>query len=134
MVLPVSPLLQVKVLLPVPPVAEALIEPLLPPAQETFVTVPFTVIAFGDVTVKLDDAEHPLASLTVTVYAPLARLEILAEVEPLLHEYVLLPVPPLTLVVMLPLEDAAQSAFVTVPVIEIAGALVNAVLACAEQP
>ena len=58
----------------------------------------------------------------------------LAEVEPLLHEYVLLPVPPLTLVVMLPLEDAAQSAFVTLPVIEIAGELVNVVLACAEQP
>ena len=53
----------------------------------------------------------------------------LAEVEPLLHEYVLLPVPPLTLVVMLPLEDAAQSAFVTLPVIEIAGGLVNVVLA-----
>ena len=67
MVLPVSPLLQVKVLLPVPPVAEAVIEPLLPPAQDTLVTVPFTVIAFGDVTVKLDEAEHPLASLTVTV-------------------------------------------------------------------
>ncbi len=123
-----------KVLLPVPPVAAAVIEPLLPPAHETLVTVPLTASALGAVTVKVDEAEHPLASLTVTVYAPLARFEILAEVEPLLHEYVLLPVPPLTLVVMLPLAEVAQSEFVTFPVIEMAGALVNEVLACAEQP
>ena len=129
MLFPVRPLFQVKVLLPVPPLAVTVIEPLLPPEHETLVTVPLIASALGAVTVKVDEAEHPLASLTVTVYEPLARFEILAVVEPLLHEYVLLPVPPLTLVVMLPLAEVAQSEFVTFPVTVMAGALVNEVLA-----
>jgi hypothetical protein len=52
-VAPFIPLLQEYVLLPVPPVAEAVMLPLFPPLQLTFVTVPETARADGALTVVL---------------------------------------------------------------------------------
>jgi hypothetical protein len=45
-------------------------EPLEPPLQDTLVTLLADVIAGGLARVMLLTAEHPLASVTVTVYVP----------------------------------------------------------------
>ena len=74
---------QLNVFVPVPPVAEAVAEPSLPPLQLTFVGVPMeATTAVGSVIVTDSVSVHPLASVTVTVYVPAVKLDAVAEEPP----------------------------------------------------
>jgi hypothetical protein len=56
---------------PVPPEADAVADPLLPPLQETFVwETAATEIAVGSVIEIMREAEHAFASVTVHVHEP----------------------------------------------------------------
>lgn len=85
MLAPVAPLLHEYVLDPVPPLALAVIDPVLAPGHATLVTVPVTLMADGAVTLNDCVAVHPLASVAVTEYDPARRLLFAAVVGPLLH-------------------------------------------------
>ena len=63
----VALVLHTKVLVPVPPVAEAVADPLLPPLQLTFVELIEATTAAGSVTVTVVVSVQPLLSVTVTV-------------------------------------------------------------------
>ena len=81
------------------------IAPLLPALQLTLVWVfSATVGAPACVTATVVEVLQRLASVTVHVYVPDARLVITAVVCALLHKYVNVPVPPLPAAVAVPLE------------------------------
>lgn len=63
----VAPVLQTKVLVPVPPVAEAVAVPLEPPKQLTGVKVMLATTAVGATTVAVAVAVQLLKSVAVTV-------------------------------------------------------------------
>ncbi len=65
-VLPDAPLLQLKVRVPVPPVAETVIDPLLF-VQVGCVTAPVIANAAGTVSEALAEEVQPLPSVTVTL-------------------------------------------------------------------
>ena len=67
MLAPDAPLLQVKVLFPIPPAATTEIAPFVKDAHEIGVIVPEIEIPEMLLTVKLIDAVQPLASVTVAV-------------------------------------------------------------------
>lgn len=113
------PLLQLKVLLPVPPVAVTLMLPLDPPLHVTCATVPVSTIGLGAMTVKLCVAVHPAASVAVTVYVPADKLLMVPPEAPLLQENVLLPVPPEAVTVIAPLVNVGQEILTTLPVMAI---------------
>jgi len=83
------------------------------------------------VRVKVCDEVHELASVTVTVYVPATRLEILADVAPVFHLYEYGALPPVTDVneivplefvqigfVVFPLMDKVEMKLVTTVVVE----------------
>ena len=59
----------------VPPETEVEILPLAPPLHETFVAVKVTARTAGCVKVLALEVVHPLLSVTVTVYVPMATEE-----------------------------------------------------------
>ena len=68
---------------PVPPAADAVADPLLPPLHETFVwETAATEIAAGSVIVIMLKAEHAFASVTVQVHDPALSPETLAVPSP----------------------------------------------------
>ena len=74
-------------------------------------------MAVGWVIVKFRVAVHPLASVTVTVYAPALKPEAVADVPPDGdHEYVYPPAPPDGLTEAEPFEAPLQDTFVCEPV------------------
>ena len=84
---------------PVPPEAEALADPLLPPLQETFVwETAATEIAVGCVRFIVLAPVHPLPSVAVQVHDPAVRPETLVVPSPVgfpgVQLYDKLPVPP----------------------------------------
>lgn len=87
MVALVALVLQTKVMVPVPPVAEAEADPLLPPLQLTLLKAPALIVtAVGWVMTIEAVVEHPLSSLTVTVYVPAVNPVFVAAEPPPLHE------------------------------------------------
>jgi hypothetical protein len=58
---------------PVPPEAETVAVPLVPPKHDTGVNVAVTVIAVGCVTATVAEVVQPLASVTVTDHVPAVR-------------------------------------------------------------
>ena len=81
-----APLDHTNVLVPVPPVAEAVAEPSFSPLQLTFVGVPIDATTdVGSVIVTDSVSVQLLASVAVTVYVPAVKLEIVALVPPLLQ-------------------------------------------------
>ncbi len=70
----------------VPPEADAVAEPSLPPLQLTLVGVPMLATnKAGSVMVMLEVSVHPFASVTVTVYVPAPTPVIDSVVAELLH-------------------------------------------------
>ena len=110
---------QAYVFVPVPPVADAVADPLAPPKHETFVGVPIDATkAVGCVMVVVSVSVQPLASVIVTVYVPAVNEEAVAEEPPPPdHAYVLVPVPPVAEAVADPLEPPKQDTFVVVPML-----------------
>ena len=90
MVAVVAPLLQTNVIVPVPPLPEAVRLPSLPPLH---VALLFTVIeaitdVAGSIIVTSSVPSHPLLSVAVTVYVPAVKLEIVSVVAPVVHAIV----------------------------------------------
>jgi len=107
---------QAYVFVPVPPVADAVADPLAPPKHETFVGVPIDATkAVGCVMVVVSVSVQPLASVIVTVYVPAANPELIAAVPPLLHAYVYAVVPPEAEAVADPSDAPLQLTLVGVP-------------------
>ena len=98
---------------PTPPPPAALALPLLPPLQFTFpVLLVLAVTAEpGCVTLTVDTALHPLASVIVTVYVFAGTFEIFCVIALLLHAYVYAPVPPAPAEVALPVLAPKQFTF-----------------------
>ena len=80
----------------VPPVTVRSIAPFVPPLQFTFVDVAVAASTAGCVTVRDKVEEHPLASVTVTLYVPAATPAISCAVDPFDQLYVNGDVPPET--------------------------------------
>lgn len=97
----------------VPPVAETVALPLLPPLQEMLACDVVTVIAVGSVIVVLAVALHPLSSVIVQVYVPGASEDAVAAVPPEGdHAKVNGDVPPEGAAVADPLSAPLQDTFV----------------------
>jgi hypothetical protein len=75
------------VIVPVPPVAEAVADPSLPPLQLTLVDEVIDTLTevAGSVMVTVSVSSHPLASVTVTVYVPADKPLTVAPVPELFH-------------------------------------------------
>ena len=120
----VPPLLQLYVYGAVPPVEVAVAVPLAAPKHEAsvFVQVADTG-AGGHATVVLQVVVQPLASVTLTLYGPIAKLLRLAVVAPLLHKYVYGAVPPVAVTLAVPVVVPwhATGVFVQVAVRPLAG-------------
>jgi hypothetical protein len=97
----------------IPPVAETVALPLLPPLQEMLTCDVVTTMAVGSVIVVLAVALHPLSSVIVQVYVPGASEEAVAAVPPEgAHAYVNGDVPPEGAAVADPLSAPLQDTFV----------------------
>jgi len=106
---------QESVFAPVPPPADAVAVPLLPPLQATFVDEGIvTVTIAGCVIVTCAVAVHPLASVAVTVYVPAINPVAVAVVctGVVFQESVFAPVPPPADAVAVPLLPPLQATFV----------------------
>jgi hypothetical protein len=67
--------------------------------------------ALGCVIIVVEEMLHPLASVAVIVYVfakSVLNIPVVSEKFPGLEEYVILPVPPLTIVLILPLAALKQ--------------------------
>jgi hypothetical protein len=93
----------------VPPEATTKADPSLKPLQLTLVVAPSTASnSDGCVIFTVNVAEQPLASVAVTLYAPSIKPVTEAEVIPLFHRYVIVPVPPLALTTAEPFDPPKQ--------------------------
>lgn len=118
----------------VPPVTLMLIEPLLPPLQETGSEVEVMFNAGGCEMVALIDLVQPLESVTVTVYVPAVRFVKSSEVAPLDHRKANPGVPPVTVRLIAPLLPPLQDTFVTDTLKRISGELTTVAHSVAVQP
>ena len=72
----------------------------------------FAVNAAGSVITTEVTEIQPFASVAVTLYVPAAKPVAVAEVWPLFHRYVIVPVPPVPAAVAVPSEAPKQETFV----------------------
>ena len=108
-------MLQAYVNVPVPPVAVILIAPVDCPKQFTLLTTPPILIAVDCVTVNELVAVHEFASVTVTVYVPDVSDEISSVDAELLQAYVNVPVPPVAVILIAPVDCPKQFTLLATP-------------------
>ena len=121
--------------IPLPPATIAVAVPVFPPLQNTFTCEVVTAILFDGAvisTLAVCDTVHPLLSVTVTTYPPIASPVAVAVVCPLVHEYVNVPLPPATIAVALPVFPPLQNTFTcdVVTAILFDGAVINTLALC----
>ena len=120
----------------VPPDTDKLATPVELPKQRTFVPEMLAASGLaGCVMVTVAVVEHPLASVTVTLYVPAARLDKSSLVDPFDQRYVYAVVPPDTDKLATPVELPKQRTFV--PLILAASGFAGCVItteAVVEQP
>ena len=101
-----------------PPAAVTVAEPVLIPLHNTFVwALMLAVNCVGSViTTEVLDVQ-PFTSVAVTLYVPAVRPVAVAEVWPLFHKYVIVPVPPVPVAVAEPFEPPKQLTFTEVGIV-----------------
>jgi hypothetical protein len=105
----------------VPPPGVTVAEPLLPPKQETLVVAEIVAVTcVGCVIFAVVVRVHPFASVTVTVYVPLANPDTVAPVPPDgAQVYVYPPTPPPGVTVAEPLLPPKQETFVVAEIVAV---------------
>ena len=97
----------------VPPVAATIAKPSFPALQLTFIVAASTASnSDGCVIFTVNVAVQPMASVAVTLYAPSIKPVTEAEVIPLFHRYVIVPVPPVAFTNAEPFDPPKQLTFV----------------------
>src|SRR5450756_1901820 len=113
----VAPLLHKYVYVPLPPVTLRSMDPVVPPLHNTFTCVPLATTRSFWVIVKLvvPVTVQLFDSVITTLYVPAASPLISCVVAPLLHKYVYVPLPPVTLRSMDPVVPPLHNTFTCVP-------------------
>ena len=101
-----------------PPAAVTVAEPVEAPLHSTFVCAVIEAVSWDGsvITTEVLDVQ-PFTSVAVTLYVPAVRPVAVAEVWPLFHKYVIVPVPPVPEAVAEPFEPPKQLTFTEVGIV-----------------